>query len=196
MSNHAYVALVFLRVGDNGKLEGIENADVSANYFNAAYRMAVVYRKSGNYMFQRWLPDSQWNFFPDGIIIPPGKENFGVQKSSKREDDDYWMIDADVELNKVAEVDLDDLVEDEKVDIERCLIFKPDGQLASGDKKQVLIRFAEVTYDPVLVGTDEFKFIPKNKDESGKVVHSVLSLNPVTGKTQYHQQFDVLKEEE
>ena len=41
VSNHAYVALVFLRVGDNGKLEGITNADVDPAYFNSAYRMAT-----------------------------------------------------------------------------------------------------------------------------------------------------------
>ena len=196
VSNHAYVALVFLRVGDNGKLEGITNVDVDPAYFNSAYRMAIVYKKGGAYTFQMWMPDSQWNFFPDGIIIPPGEENFGIQKSNDRSAADYWEIDTDADMSKVADVDLDELVEDEKIDVERCLIFKPDGQLVSGDKKQVLIRFAEVTYDPALVGQTGFKFIPKNRDEDGKVDHMILSLNPLTGKTQYHHQFDELQENE
>ena len=181
---HVYVAIVFPRATGSGKLENIAGGNIPGGYFNSSYRAAIVNRVGNTYKFSSWLPESQWNFFPDGIIIPPGSDNFGVQKSNDRSEDDYLKVSS-IDMPVVQDVDLDEVSSGKKSDMERCLVFRPDGQLVSGDKKHVLIRFAEAVYDPAAIGLSSFRFTARNPDESGNISYTVLDLNPLTGKTRY-----------
>ena len=233
--NHTYTALIFLSVDeDTGLIEGLhtdvstsdkkELKKLSGNYYNAAYRLAVVSRSEGGFKFRMWVPDSKWNFLPSEIIIPPGEKYFGVQESNEEfEDDDeeeinedFYTVDEDIDLIEVKDVNLVELLnlaqykeqasqeggtvstiepddsDSDRVlaDIKRCLIFRPNGQLASSANKSVLIHFAAATYDPSMLGEPGFRFIPKDRSEDGTVEYVMLVLNPLTGKVKYHHKND------
>jgi len=216
VSHHTYVAIVFPRIKKNRLLEGckVETGLSAQEYFNHSYRMAEVRREGGAYQFISWLPDSQWNFFPRDIIIPPSSNTFaaiGWQKDNDRDKlykmtdpdpdqpPDYLKVDTGAAMPTVKNVDWTDFDSARKsnskkgIDMDRCMIFKPDGQLVSGDKKHFLVYFTEAAYDPDTVETNDFIFIPKNKmyknnDKTGdlRTNYTIVDVNPLSGKVRYH----------
>ena len=90
-----------------------------------------------------------------------------------------------MENEKILEETFDETLDRVLADIKRCLIFRPNGQLASSANKSVLIRFAAATYDPSTLGDPDFRFIPKDRAEDGTVECVTLVLNPITGKVKY-----------
>ena len=163
VSNNQYVALVF-------PVSGESNTGAPDNYLNSVFRMAVVYKNdSDKYEFVKWVPDSKWEHFPEGVVLNAGASDFGVQDGT--------------ELKSVA---LNDIFKATKMngnnsaEIDRCVIFKPNGQLVmpSGDEmKNMVIRLAEGARIPG--GTD----IALRKDRDGKVIYTCLIINPLTGRS-------------
>ena len=163
VSNNQYVALVF-------PVSGEDNTGAPDNYLNSVFRMAVVYKNdSDKYEFVKWVPDSKWEHFPEGVVLNAGAADFGVQDGT--------------ELKSVA---LNDIFKATKMngnnsaEIDRCVIFKPNGQLVmpSGDEmKNMVIRLAEGARIPG--GTD----IALRKDREGKVIYTCLIINPLTGRS-------------
>ena len=163
VSNNQYVALVF-------PVSGESNTGAPDNYFNSVFRMAVVYKNdSDKYEFVKWVPDSKWEHFPEGVVLNGGAADFGVQDGTG--------------LKSVA---LNDIFKATKMngnnsaEIDRCVIFKPNGQLVmpSGDEmKNMVIRLAEGARIPG--GTD----IVLRKDREGKVIYTCLIINPLTGRS-------------
>ena len=163
VSNNQYVALVFPVSGENG-------TGAPDDYLNSVFRMAVVYKKSDTeYEFVKWVPDSKWEHFPEGVVLNAGAADFGVQDGTG--------------LKSVA---LNDIFKATKMngnnsaEIDRCVIFKPNGQLVmpSGDEmKNMVIRLAEGAR--IADGTD----IALRKDREGKVIYTCLIINPLTGRS-------------
>lgn len=163
VSNNQYVALVF-------PVSGESNTGAPDNYLNSVFRMAVVYKNdSDKYEFVKWVPDSKWEHFPEGVVLNAGAADFGVQDGT--------------ELKSVA---LNDIFKATKMngnnsaEIDRCVIFKPNGQLVmpSGDEmKNMVIRLAEGAR--IADGTD----IALRKDRDGKVIYTCLIINPLTGRS-------------
>ena len=163
VSNNQYVALVF-------PVSGESNTGAPDSYLNSVFRMAVVYKNdSDKYEFVKWVPDSKWEHFPEGVVLNAGAADFGVQDGTG--------------LKSVA---LNDIFKATKMngnnsaEIDRCVIFKPNGQLVmpSGDEmKNMVIRLAEGARIPG--GTD----IVLRKDREGKVIYTCLIINPLTGRS-------------
>lgn len=163
VSNNQYVALVF-------PVSGESNTGAPDDYLNSVFRMAVVYKKSDTeYEFVKWVPDSKWEHFPEGVVLNGGASDFGVQDGTG--------------LKSVA---LNDIFKATKMngnnsaEIDRCVIFKPNGQLVmpSGDEmKNMVIRLAEGAR--IADGTD----IALRKDREGEVIYTCLIINPLTGRS-------------
>ena len=73
-----------------------------------------------------------------------------------------------------------------KIDISRCIIFKPDGQMVSASKKNMLICLTEASYSPADMGTSAFEFKPKyplsNGSSTVRSENIILDINAITGK--------------
>ena len=165
VSNNQYVALVFPVSGENG-------TGAPDDYLNSVFRMAVVYKKSDTeYEFVKWVPDSKWEHFPDGVIFNAGSADFGVQDGSNLKKSESCGTNF-----KVYDVKGND---SDSTDVVRCVIFKPNGQLLmpSGDEmKNMVIRLVEGVRLPD--GNIQLK-----KDRDGKVIYTSLIINPLTGRS-------------
>lgn len=161
VSNNQYVALVF-------PVSGESNTGAPGSYLNSVFRMAVVYKNdSDKYEFVKWVPDSKWEHFPEGVVLNGGASDFGVQNGSNLKSDDCGTNFQTSKVNGSATV-------------KYCVIFKPNGQLVmpSGDEmKNMVIRLAEGAR--IADGTD----IALRKDREGKVIYTCLIINPLTGRS-------------
>ena len=161
VSNNQYVALVFPVSGENG-------TGAPDDYLNSVFRMAVVYKKSDTeYEFVKWVPDSKWEHFPDGVIFNAGASDFGVQDGTNLKSDDCGTNFQTSKVNGSATV-------------KYCVIFKPNGQLvmpSGSEMKNMVIRLAEGAR--IADGTD----IALRKDRDGKVIYTCLIINPLTGRS-------------
>ena len=163
VSNNQYVSLVF-------PVSGESNTGAPDSYLNSVFRMAVVYKNdSDKYEFVKWVPDSKWEHFPEGVVLNAGAADFGVQDGTG--------------LKSVA---LNDIFKATKMngnnsaEIDHCVIFKPNGQLVmpSGDEmKNMVIRLAEGAR--IADGTD----IVLRKDSDKKITYTCLIINPLTGRS-------------
>lgn len=165
VSDNQYVALVFPVAGE-------EKSGVKTDFCNAVCRMAIVYKKSDTeYPFVKWVADSKWEHFPEGVIFNAGSADFGVQSGSNLKSESCGTN------FKVYDVKGND---SDSTDVVRCVIFKPNGQLLmpSGDEmKNMVIRLVEGVRLPD--GNIQLK-----KDSDGKVIYTSLIINPLTGRSE------------
>lgn len=166
VSDSQYVALVFPVAGE-------EKSGVKTDFCNTVCRMAIVYKKSDTeYPFVKWVADSKWEHFPEGVIFNAGAADFGVQAGSNLKSESCGTN------FKVYDVKGND---SDSTDVVRCVIFKPNGQLlmpSGSEMKNMVIRLVEGVRLPG--GTD----IQLKKDSDGKVIYTSLIINPLTGRSE------------
>ena len=169
VSDNQYVALVFPVAGE--EKSGVKNED----FCNTVCRIAIVYKKSDNeYPFVKWVADSKWEHFPEGVIFNAGSNDFGVQDGSG-----VSFSDEQKEYFKVHGVKGND--SNYSSNVAHCVIFKPNGQLvmpSGSEMKNMVIRLVEGVRLPG--GTD----IQLKKDSDGKVIYTSLIINPLTGRSE------------
>ena len=126
------------------------------------FRMAEVYNKpeTENYSWRRWAPGSDFVRLPDNTLIPTGNENLGTTSSS-----------SEGTSGSGAPPYVTDLTYSGLTDSEApAIVFKPNGQLAGTENKNMVVRFAEA---------NRYK---ANKSQTPKLP---LNINWLTCKTKF-----------
>ena len=163
VSDRTYTALIFPAEADSLGL------DSDSKICNNAVRVAEVRKKTSgatiSFVFVKWLDGSTWESVGDGVVLPPGNDNFKEKDQSgapyEVESVDFSDVKSGVTGKNVA----------------RAIIFSPRGQIMTqATVKPILIRAAEGAKVP---GTSDFTL----KKTDGTTVYAKLTVNPLSGRT-------------
>ena len=132
VSNKVYTALVFLneKVSENTTTKGY-----------VRFRLAELYHDpestDNQYIWSRWANGSDYVLLPENTMIPNGDQYFGTTSSdtSGTPSGSLTKVDFTHMTNK-------NLPAGASISGARCIIFRPNGQLAPSEKN-VIVQFVE-----------------------------------------------------
>ena len=155
VSAKVYTALVFAKDGNGLK----------------SFRMAEVYHDSesetSGYAWRRWAPGTAFVLLPENTMIPDTNDNFGMTTGGSEGDEGS---SAPKKVSGVPKKDLPGSTVATGTESEKAIIFKPNGQLAGTENKNMVVRFVETNrYDA-------------NKSKTPKLP---LNINWLTCKTKF-----------
>ena len=155
VSAKVYTALVFAKDGTGLK----------------SFRMAEVYHDSesetSGYAWRRWAPGTAFVLLPENTMIPDTNDNFGMTTGGSEGDEG---ASAPKKVSGVPKKDLPGSTATTGTESEKAIIFKPNGQLAGTENKNMVVRFVETNrYDA-------------NKSKTPKLP---LNINWLTCKTKF-----------
>ena len=155
VSAKVYTALVFAKDGTGLK----------------SFRMAEVYHDSesetSGYAWRRWAPGTAFVLLPENTMIPDTNDNFGMTTGGSEGDEGS---SAPKKVSGVPKKDLPGSTVATGTESEKAIIFKPNGQLAGTENKNMVVRFVETNrYDA-------------NKSKTPKLP---LNINWLTCKTKF-----------
>jgi len=136
VSNKIYTGLVFLK-------EKVPNTTKDGFI---RFRLAELYhdpeKPSSKYIWSRWANGSDFVLLPENTMIPDENKSFGTTSSdnSGSASGDGDMPDVDYGLLKQANLPAD--LTTSALTGAKCIIFRPNGQLASNEKS-VIVQFVE-----------------------------------------------------
>ena len=132
VSNKVYTALVFL------------NEKVSSNTSTKGYvrfRLAELYHDpestDNNYIWSRWANGSDYVILPENTMIPSGDQYFGTTSSDTSGSPSGSLTKVDFTHMTSKNLPTGATAADA-----RCIIFRPNGQLASNENS-VIVQFVE-----------------------------------------------------
>ena len=157
VSAKVYTALVFAKDGNGLK----------------SFRMAEVYHDSesetSGYAWRRWAPGTAFVLLPENTMIPDTNDNFGMTTGGSEGDEGS---SAPKKVSGVPKKDLPGSTVATGTESEKAIIFKPNGQLAGTENKNMVVRFVETNrYDA-----------PNGKTNAPKLP---LNINWLTCKTKF-----------
>ena len=132
VSNKVYTALVFLneRVSDNTTTKGY-----------VRFRLAELYHDSestdNKYIWSRWANGSDFVLLPENTMIPNGDQYFGTTSSDTSGTPSGSLTKVDFTHMTSKNLPTGATSADA-----RCIIFRPNGQLASNENS-VIVQFVE-----------------------------------------------------
>lgn len=128
VSAKVYTALVFAKDGTGFK----------------SFRMAEVYHDSesetSGYAWRRWAPGTAFVLLPENTMIPDTNDNFGMTTGGSEGDEGS---SAPKRVTGVPKKDLPGSTATSGTESEKAIIFKPNGQLAGTENKNMVVRFVE-----------------------------------------------------
>jgi len=156
VSAKVYTALVFAKDGNGLK----------------SFRMAEVYHdpesaETTGYAWRRWAPGTAFVLLPENTMIPDTNDNFGMTTGGSEGNEGS---SAPKKVSGVPKKDLPGSTATSGTESEKAIIFKPNGQLAGTENKNMVVRFVETNrYDA-------------NKSKTPKLP---LNINWLTCKTKF-----------
>ncbi|MBR2964065.1 MAG: hypothetical protein IKC53_07660 [Lentisphaeria bacterium] len=128
VSAKVYTALVFAKDGNGLK----------------SFRMAEVYHDSesetSGYAWRRWAPGTAFVLLPENTMIPDTNDNFGMTTGGSEGNEGS---SAPKKVSGVPKKDLPGSTVTSGTSSEKAIIFKPNGQLAGTENKNMVVRFVE-----------------------------------------------------
>ena len=128
VSAKVYTALVFAKDGTGLK----------------SFRMAEVYHDSesetSGYAWRRWAPGTAFVLLPENTMIPDTNDDFGLTSGGK---EGSVGSSAAKQVSGVPKKDLPGSTSDSGNQTLKAIIFKPNGQLAGTENKNMVVRFVE-----------------------------------------------------
>lgn len=135
VSAKVYTALVFAKDGKGFR----------------SFRMAEIYHDSedfsdNNYVWRRWAPGTAFVLLPENTMIPDTNDDFGLTSGGK---EGTAGSSAAKQVSKVPKKDIPGNSSTESgTQTLKAIIFKPNGQLAGTENKNMVVRFVEANrYD-------------------------------------------------
>ena len=135
VSAKVYTALVFAKEGKGFR----------------SFRMAEIYHDSedfsdNNYVWRRWAPGTAFVLLPENTMIPDTNDDFGLTSGGK---EGTAGSSAAKQVSKVPKKDIPGNSSTESgTQTLKAIIFKPNGQLAGTENKNMVVRFVEANrYD-------------------------------------------------
>jgi len=143
VSNKVYTALVFLR--EKVKIPGSSDQDGYIRFRLAElYHDAETNDSTSPYIWSRWAAGSDYVLLPENTMVPDADKCFGFVGSENDHDSTGTTIDERYRLDytNLKKANLPDSGKVITTDGARAIIFRPNGQLASGEK-DVVVHFIE-----------------------------------------------------
>lgn len=135
VSAKVYTALVFAKEGKGFR----------------SFRMAEIYHDSedfsdNTYAWRRWAPGTAFVLLPENTMIPDTNDDFGLTSGGK---EGTAGSSAAKQVTRVPKKDLPGNSSSETgTQTLKAIIFKPNGQLAGTENKNMVVRFVEANrYD-------------------------------------------------
>ena len=136
VSAKVYTALIFVKDGNGYK----------------SFRMAELFHDpesdddTGAYEWRRWAPGTAFVLLPENTMIPATNDDFGLTSGGK---EGTAGSSAPKQVAKVPNKDLPGgSSSDTGTQTLKAIVFKPNGQLAGTDNKNMVVRFVEANrYD-------------------------------------------------
>ncbi len=156
----------------------VDYKDKRANEFQSM-RLAYVRRGDSGYVFEQWLPDSQWRDVPAGSVIDivcgmAAVANYDKLKDELHSKNDNKKLDPPFEM-KVRTSDGSGLTSDKYP----AVVFSKYGALPEADKA-LYFRVTEGIYSGG-------NFVYKNLDDGKPANFLILKVNQFTGQVRYER---------
>ncbi len=163
VSAKVYTALIFMKDG-----KGFRSFRLAEVYTDFDSDDSSSDESSSKYEWRRWVPGTAFVLLPENTMIPDTTEDFGLTSGGK---EGTAGSSAAKQVSKVPKKDLPGNSSSESgTQTLKSIVFKPNGQLAGTENKNMVVRFVEANrYD-------------SNKSQTPKLP---LNINWLTCKTKF-----------